>query len=135
MADEQDGDAAALDAEALRGGGLRQRMGRARFRELVREGLEAELSTRVSKPAGVKKYGYRKAEVPAMMQVVTDDDIDSAADRLAGSSGQSVPDDPAAEGGAEGGAEAKGPIRDWFAANPELVQAVIAALLKAIFGI
>lgn len=133
MADEPDETTGTLDAETLKLGGIRDRMGRARFREQVREGLEAELNARVSKPAGVKKHGYKKAEVPAMLAVVTDTDIDDATNRVTSSSGQSVPDEPAAE--AVGDATVQGPIRDWFAANPELVQAVIAALLKLILGV
>ena len=44
---------------------------------------------------------------------------------------QAVPVDPAAEGG---GAEAKGPIRDWFQENRDLVKLVVDRLLKLILG-
>lgn len=120
-------DEGTFDINAM--GGLRDRMGRARFREQVREGLEAELKAKAKTP---KKAGFKATEVPSMMQEVTDADIDNATNRVTSSQGQAVPGDSDAE--ATGDAEAKGPIRDWFAANPELVQAVVAFLLKLILG-
>lgn len=130
MAEEDDttADAEAIAEAARDPGSLRNRMGRARFRGHVRDGLTAELESRVAKPAGAKKFGFKKAEVPDLVSAVTDTDIDAEADRVIAAEAQATP-------AAEGDAEAKGPIRDWFAANPDLVAAVIAALLKKFLGI
>lgn len=127
MADEEEIDTEAVAAAVRDPGSLRQRIGRARFRGQVRSGLTAELEKRVSKPAGVKRFGFAKADVPKMMEVVTDTDIDAEADALHAAEAQATP-------AAEGDAEAKG-LRDWLGDNKELIGAVIAALLKKFLGI
>lgn len=129
--DENDG--ASIEAAVRDPGSLRQRMGYARFNAQVRDGLAAELERLVGKPAGAKKHGFRKADVPLMMEQVTDDDINTEADlqhALGIEGGGSV---EAADAGAEG--NKGGPIKDWFVAHPELVNAVIAALLKKLLGV
>jgi hypothetical protein len=124
MADDTDdaGDAGVLDAEVLKLGGIRDRIGRGRFHEAVRAELTKQLNARAKKP----KAGFKAAEVPMFVGKVTDNDIEEAAQRVAAQDAAPVPE--AAD------AEAKGPIRDWFAANPELVQKVVELLLRLILG-
>lgn len=128
--EEHEIDTEAVAAAVRDPGSLRQRIGRARFRNQVRNGLSAELEKRVSKPAGVKRFGFVKADVPKMMEVVTDTDIDAEADAIdaAGAEAEATP-------AAEGDAVVKGPLRDWLGDNKELIGAVIAALLRKFLGI
>lgn len=130
MADEDttpdDGASAEAVAASVRDpGSLRQRVGRARFRSQVRDGLEHALKERSKK----KTAGFRASEVPGILEHVTDADIDQAADRSAGYAAGDVIEYAQGDPGNK-----SGPIRDWFAAHPELVQAVVAALLKALLG-
>lgn len=136
MADEDDdttgGDeqAGALDAEVTKLGGIRDRIGRARFNEQVRDGLAKGLATRAKKP----RSGFKATEVEFMVSEVTDTDIEEAVTKVQAAGAAAVPGDTTESASAEGGAEAKGPIRDWFAANPELVKKVVDFLIRLILG-
>lgn len=101
-------------------GSLRNRVGRSRFRSEVRDGLDTELKARAKR----KDAGFKPSEVPHILDHVTDADIDDAAEHVRRQTA----------GAEAAGGQAAGPLIDWFQAHPELVNAVIAALLKRLLG-
>ena len=132
--DEPEGDGAEHVAAAVRDpASLRQRMGRARIRSQVRAGFEAELKKRAKNS---KKAGFTASEIPLFMEELKDSDIDAEADRLhaEGVEGATVEQADDGQAAAEGG-QKRGPIRDFFGDNKELIAAIIAALLKKFLGV
>ena len=107
---------------------LRDRLGKIKFRKSVRAGLDAALKKEAGKSRGPR---VKTADIPDFVAGVTDEEIDREARNAIAAEAQAVPVDPAAEGG---GAEAKGPIRDWFQENRDLVKLVVDRLLKLILG-
>ncbi len=130
MADQDPTTADGAEAAAS-GTSLRERVGRERFRKNVRDGLAVKL-----KKAAKPKAGFKESEVSDLVRWVSDADIDREANNALTAGAEAEPEAVPGEGTeAEGGAEAKGPIRDWFAANPELVKLVIDRLFKLLLGL
>lgn len=94
---------------------LRERLGRASFRRQVRDGVETKLKLLAKK----KGAEIRASEVPHLVGDIPDAVIDEQTDAA-------MATDP--------GGNPRGPIMDWFKSHPELVNAVVAAILKLILG-
>jgi hypothetical protein len=142
MTDGQDGGGPEALLNDLTGGGappensaeaagdIRERLGRERFRRQVKAGVEAGLKKEAGKKKGAQ---FKASEVPDLMRGVRDQDIDRATEAvLAGEGAEATPQGEGAEPAEGDGAEAKGPIRDWFAENKDLIRKVIEYLLDRI---